>query len=50
MRINILFVLDVKKNAVLVLFDLSAAFDVTNHGISLSKLFANNNFVDKTLN
>ena len=48
MRISILFVLDV--NAVLVLFDLSAAFDVVNHGISLSKFFANNNFADKTLN
>ena len=50
MNIDILSVLDVKTNAVLLLFDLSTDFDAINHDISLAKLFANNNFVDKTLN
>ena len=46
---DILSILDAKLNAVVLLFDLSAAFDTAKHDLLLSKLSAEFGFSDVAL-
>ena len=46
---DILSILDAKSNAVVLLFDLSAAFDTAKHDLQLSKLSAEFGFSDAAL-